>query len=77
MSTFRQKNAAHCFTDQDNIGFFSVHIGGPVAILGDRGIEHTVPVAIDCAGDLCILEACQLQRGGGEPIVTLTEQLLV
>ena len=48
----RQQNAYHGIAHQRNFCFLSVHGDGPVAVLGDGGVQQTVPVTVDGAFDL-------------------------
>ena len=51
-----KENANHGITDQDRLYRLTIHSGGPVAVLGNGGVQYAVPVAGNGAFSLGIAE---------------------
>ena len=73
MVTLAQKQSYHSISNQHDIGSFAIYCCCPIAVLGDRGIEYAVPVAVDLAFDLRVFKGGQLQWRGCKGTVRLAE----
>ena len=77
VGAFGQGDAHHGVADQYDLSRGAVYGGGPVAVLGDGGVEQAVPVAVDGAFYIGGFKAGQLQSGLGQHIIGLAEGFLV
>ena len=72
-----ENQANHAPANQHRLPGLSVHLGIPVAVLGDGGIQQTIPGTVDGALYLGIGEGGELQLGTVEHFIAQAEQGIV
>ena len=77
MGAFRQLHTDHAIAHQPDLRFLAIHQHCPAAVLGNGGIEQTIPVAGDGAFHQGIAEPGQLQGGGLQDLIALPEAGIV
>jgi len=77
MVTLGEQKANHGISNQHDLCRLSVHCGCPVSVLGNGGVEHSVPVAVNSTFNMCIFEGKQLQSGCVQNIIGFPEKFLV